>query len=158
MRRGGAVVATSSARKKTQTQTCGAQSPRSQLFTRPHETGHVRGPLFSPRNFPLPEASRPLLLRYSLSPPPPSRTFHRRSGKGMAMATQTGFAASKVLILVGAGPSLAVTIVCSAAPLKSLSPSGRGCFRLADVPCPDVVTCYLCRDDGLDPAAKWTFV
>jgi hypothetical protein len=38
----------------------------------------------------------------------------------MAMATQTGFAASKVLILVGAGPSLAVTIVFSAAP-SSLS-------------------------------------
>jgi hypothetical protein len=35
MRRGGAVVAASSAREKTRTQTGGAQSPRSQLFTRP---------------------------------------------------------------------------------------------------------------------------
>jgi hypothetical protein len=66
-----------------------------------NETGQVQGP------------SRP---------PVSLRNFPEAIWKGMAMATQTGFAASKVLILVGAGPPLAVNIVCSSADWMRLLP------------------------------------
>jgi hypothetical protein len=103
--------------------TCGAQCPaaaRVQLLTRPPGPGRPDRPLsavapkLSPSGILAPTC--PAFCPSPSSPPaphprrsPPPHIFQRRSGNRMAMATQTGFATSKVLILVGAGPSLAAT-------------------------------------------------
>jgi hypothetical protein len=73
----------------------------------------------------------------------------------MAMATHTGVAASKVLILVGAGRN---PLPSPPPPNLSISDWTPSKFELAATFDPKIVILCRCRPDGIDRPAEWTLV